>query len=136
MQAQEAQLQNWIHSFSEDDLTRQGWTPANLLRDCRRYESSFISKNDQIIALICYYRPASHVVEVLFLGTSPTYQKQGVMSDLIDQFLEEQKGNEVWLECREDNLSARHLYLKKGFKQTGRRPNYYKDGSAAILFNY
>ncbi|MBY0386382.1 GNAT family N-acetyltransferase [bacterium] len=132
----EAQLQNWIQSFPVEDLAHQGWSPSSLLADCLRHSCSFTQKNDQVAALICYYKPQSHVAEVLFLGTSPVYQKKGIMSQLLEQFLLEQKGNEVWLECREDNLSARHLYLKKGFKQIGRRPNYYKDGSAAILFNY
>lgn len=132
----ETQLRNWIGSFLEEDLITQGWTFSSLHVDCLRYSCCYLKKQDQIAALICYYKPSSQVAEVLFLGTSPVYQKQGFMSQLLDQFLFEQRGSEVWLECREDNLSARHLYLKKGFQQTGRRPNYYKDGSAAILFNY
>ncbi len=43
---------------------------------------------------------------------------------------------DVWLECREDNAIAIALYTKIGFKEAGRRPKYYKDGTTAILFNY
>lgn len=44
----------------------------------------------------------------------------------------------VFLEVAEDNASARGLYLRAGFVETGRRPAYYSrpDGSrvAALLF--
>jgi len=33
----------------------------------------------------------------------------------------------AWLEVRPSNFLARVLYQKAGFKETGRRPQYYKD---------
>ena len=93
-------------------------------------------KDSQIAALIHFHQPSEEILEILFLGTSPFCQSQGIMSQLLSEFLAAQKDKTIWLECREDNVKARHLYAKKGFKEVGRRKAYYKDGSAAILFNY
>lgn len=44
-------------------------------------------------------------------------------------------GHSVFLEVRESNRSARNLYEKNGFVQSGRRPDYYRDPSEdAILY--
>ncbi len=132
------QIYEWVMSFSEDDLRKQGWTAQQLIETCLESKSRLLFRRDgsKIASLISYQKIAPGQSEVLFLATSPDRQKQGFMSGLLDEFLSRCKGQEVWLECREDNLSARHLYLKKGFRETGYRPHYYKDGSAAILFNF
>lgn len=132
------QICEWVQSFSEQDLRKQGWTAQQLIETCLESKSQLLfCRDDQKIAsLISYQKIAPGQSEVLFLATSPARQKQGFMSSLLDELLSQCKGEEVWLECREDNLSARHLYLKKGFRETGYRAGYYKDGSAAILFNF
>jgi ribosomal-protein-alanine N-acetyltransferase len=38
------------------------------------------------------------------------------------------------LEVREDNLRAIRLYEKSGYRQFGRKPDYYADGAAALRF--
>ncbi len=130
------EIDNWVHTFSADQLEKQGWTHQTLTANCQRYENMVLYKNYQIAALIHYHKTAEDLVEILFLGTSPVCQNQGLMSQLLDEFLARQQNKSIWLECREDNLRARHLYAKKGFVEVGRRKAYYKDGSAAILFNY
>lgn len=39
----------------------------------------------------------------------------------------------VFLEVREDNHNARRLYSAAGFTETGRRKNYYDDGTDALI---
>jgi ribosomal-protein-alanine N-acetyltransferase len=129
-------LSDWIGQFSAEELRKQGWTRDLLLQSCLQNKQLCVVQNDKILGLIHYHQPAVGVVEVLFLATSPQLQNQGIMAQLLDQFLQANRGSEIWLECRADNLRARHLYLKKGFRETGRRPRYYSDGSAAILFNF
>jgi [ribosomal protein S18]-alanine N-acetyltransferase len=125
-----------VHIFSAQELAVQGWTHQSLKANCERYESAVLWREHKIAALISFHKPCQEILEILFLGTSPDCQNQGLMSQLLDAFLDSQKNKTIWLECREDNLRARHLYVKKGFKEVGRRTRYYKDGSAAILFNY
>jgi ribosomal-protein-alanine N-acetyltransferase len=43
----------------------------------------------------------------------------------------------ILLEVRESNLPARRLYEKQGFREVGRRRNYYADPSEdAILYDF
>lgn len=130
------QLRSWVQSFSEQDLQKQGWRVEPLIESCLQKKWVARWVDHKIASFISYHEISPILCEILFLATSPPWQKQGFMTQLLDEFLHQNRGREVWLECREDNLSARHLYLKKGFHERGRRNNYYKDGSAAILFNY
>jgi ribosomal-protein-alanine N-acetyltransferase len=41
---------------------------------------------------------------------------------------------EVRLEVREDNARAISLYEKCGYRRLGRKPGYYADGAAALLY--
>ena len=130
------ELNDWVHTFPAEQLEIQGWTHQTLVANCQRYENMALYKNSQIAALIHFHKPSQEILEILFLGTSPFFRSQGMMSLLLSDFLAVQNGKTIWLECREDNVRARHLYAKKGFQEVGRRRAYYKDGSAAILFNY
>ncbi len=41
---------------------------------------------------------------------------------------------ELRLEVREDNARAISLYEKSGYRRFGRKPDYYADGAAALLY--
>ena len=61
---------------------------------------------------------------------SKTFQRQGIGMRLLNEFLEQARaegGRAVFLEVRESNASARALYRKAGFKETGGRTGYYSD---------
>jgi ribosomal-protein-alanine N-acetyltransferase len=55
-----------------------------------------------------------------------------LMRHLIDS---KGQGRELWLEVHEVNVSAQNLYEKLGFRLSGRRPRYYKDGATALLYS-
>jgi len=65
---------------------------------------------------------------LLNLCVDPKRQRQGIGRLLLDYMIE-QAGkadvNSLWLEVREGNAAARHLYDKYGFKQVGIRKAYY-----------
>jgi ribosomal-protein-alanine acetyltransferase len=59
-------------------------------------------------------------------------QRRGVGTLLIAKFIahvREQGGMNVFLEVRESNQSARVLYRKMGFEESGQRSNYYASPS-------
>ena len=75
--------------------------------------------------------------EILHLATHPDWWRQNLMEELLREWLSSRPQDKpVWLEVHEGNHPARQLYEKIGFKGTGRRPGYYSDGGAAILFSY
>jgi ribosomal-protein-alanine N-acetyltransferase len=63
------------------------------------------------------------------IAVSPTARRRGLAILLVEEFLRhagETSGETVFLEVRESNQSARALYLKSGFSESGRRKAYYQ----------
>ena len=71
------------------------------------------------------------------IAVLPEYRRKGVAEALLDEILRQAKEQElafVTLEVREGNAAAIALYSKKGFREVGRRKNYYeKPREDAIL---
>lgn len=67
--------------------------------------------------------------EVLTLATRPHARRQGVAKALMLEAQETLKSasiDKLFLEVATDNQKARALYLDLGFKEVGRRKDYYK----------
>lgn len=89
---------------------------------------------DKIIGFVLY-RELSGAWDISTLGCHPQYRRSGYMEKLINHVIAAKgQERELWLEVHESNLAARQLYQKLGFKETGKRKHYYKDGGTAILF--
>ena len=78
------------------------------------------------------YVIAHHAVdeaEILNLGVIPARQRQGIGRVLVQRILahlREQGVTTVFLEVRESNMAARHLYRALGFTDVSRRRDYYR----------
>lgn len=77
-----------------------------------------------------------HVVldqaEIMNLGVLPGLRRLGLGGHLLRSLLNslaEQGVREVFLEVRQSNAAARHLYERTGFSVIGLRKNYYRDTS-------
>jgi ribosomal-protein-alanine N-acetyltransferase len=94
------------------------------------------------------FRDVGVAWEISFLAVAPELRGQGRMRTLLlllQERLQERlretprqqpQGLAIWLEVHEANGPALNLYAKVGFREVGRRPRYYSDGGAAILFSY
>lgn len=134
-QAMPKQLSNYIENLGSSD--QQGWR-SDLLADAFERNSYLALQVNGVLASVIFYQElAEDLVEIYFLGTQTKFRGHGYMGQLLSEFVARQgSGAGVWLECREDNRVARRLYKRQGFARVGRRPNYYDDGSAAILFSF
>lgn len=75
--------------------------------------------------------------ELLRIATHPEARRQGHARILLAEGLDRLQLagiREVFLEVEEKNQPARQLYEAFGFEQQGRRPAYYPNGAAAILY--
>ena len=77
-------------------------------------------------------------LEILRLGISNSWRRKGLaklMLDRIELFSRENKIISIFLEVHFSNNSAISLYLKKGYKEVGRRRNYFQrpSGDAILL---
>lgn len=83
-------------------------------------------------------------VTLLNIAIAPSQQGKGFGQKLLDAFLdycEQAKAESAWLEVRESNLPAIHIYDQAGFNEVDRRYNYYpaKAGNGkedAIIMSY
>jgi ribosomal-protein-alanine N-acetyltransferase len=79
--------------------------------------------------------------EILSLAVAAIVRRRGLAGKLMDVHLRRLAGygvNTVFLEVDERNLPARRLYAGVGFREVGRRPNYYAEagepsGAALIM---
>lgn len=71
------------------------------------------------------------------LAVHPDFRNKGIASKLLkltEEFAFNEKLSFITLEVRESNYNAIKLYEKNGFKEVGRRKNYYSDNrETAIL---
>lgn len=67
--------------------------------------------------------------EILNLGVAAPYRRRGLGRALVEQALAELAAlgvTGVFLEVRESNRAARRLYEVLGFREVGRRTQYYR----------
>jgi ribosomal-protein-alanine N-acetyltransferase len=76
-------------------------------------------------------------VHIATLATHPDFRRQGLAQKLLLHVLKlalQEGAVSSFLEVREGNAAAQEMYRKFGYKESGRRPRYYKDnGEDAIL---
>jgi ribosomal-protein-alanine N-acetyltransferase len=81
----------------------------------------------------------SNECHILNFAIDPGFRKRGYGSELLGStlsILKKRDVKHVFLEVRERNLPAIHLYLKSGFKIIGKRKRYYEDsGEDALIMH-
>jgi len=80
-------------------------------------------------AYICFWI-VSGEAHLMNIAVHPGRRRKGLGRLLLGRMIEFAKSKMirvVWLEVRPSNVTARKLYEKMGFTETGRRPRYYTD---------
>ena len=76
-------------------------------------------------------------VHIATLAIDPDFRRQGIAQKLLSHVLRlaaKEGAASSFLEVRASNLAAQDMYRKFGYKESGRRPRYYKDNNEdAIL---
>ena len=104
------------------------WTKAIFEQTIQSTKYAVVMESQQ---KIIGYGVVSYVVgeaELLNLCIDPAYQGKGQGAVLLEHLVDNatELGNkDMYLEVRESNLSALHIYEKCGFNEIGRRKNYY-----------
>jgi [ribosomal protein S18]-alanine N-acetyltransferase len=85
--------------------------------------------NGAVAGYICFWVLEGEI-QLLNLAVHPEKRGKGLGQFLLTRMIE--KGisegvNNIWLEVRPSNLSARNLYKRLGFHDVGIRPNYYSE---------
>jgi ribosomal-protein-alanine N-acetyltransferase len=85
-------------------------------------------------------RLAADEAEILSVAVAPRQRGRGLARQLLDLHLRHLAGlgaRTVFLEVDEGNVAARRLYRRAGFREAGRRDNYYRgaggESTAALV---
>lgn len=126
--SQIAQLEKQLFSVGSwtDDVLQEFFS--------QRHTHFFVMRLDNKIMGYCITQVMFDTAEILRIGVSRAYQRQGLAKQILMEvmvFLKKMEVDKLLLEVRNDNLSAIGLYQGFDFKQIHVRKNYYdnKDGT-------
>lgn len=92
-------------------------------------------QQSQVVGFVCF-RILAGEAELLNLAVLADFRRQGVGSCLLVVALRqavEAGATKIFLEVRDSNVAALHLYERFGFSQCGRRAGYYTNPPADAL---
>ncbi len=112
---------------------RRGWSEEEieaLLTD--RQVVAHRAVAGRKLAAFILSRIAGDEAEILSVATAAAWRGRGLARTLLTLHLRRLAGlgvRAVFLEVGDSNAPATRLYLRAGFREVGRRPNYYGEGS-------
>jgi ribosomal-protein-alanine N-acetyltransferase len=141
-------LTNLIRRFEASDAGAVGeilasspqaaaWTVKSLEQLNVRGELGWVIEDKKSVAGFLVVRAVVAEAEILNLCIAPPKRRSGLAEALLNTAVAELRRTRVdrlFLEVRESNTSAISFYKKHQFRETGRRPGYYRDpDEAAVL---
>ena len=113
----------------EQDVSADPWSTQDF-RDCLASDAVFlVADRAATVAGYVVAIDAADEGEVLNLAVAPAGRRHGLGRALVDAVLEALTGRgarHIYLEVRESNGPARALYAAHGFREVGRRKQYYR----------
>lgn len=77
-------------------------------------------------------------IHVNKIAVDPAWRNRGVARLLMQEVFDLSariSAEEIYLEVRPSNVPARNFYVSLGFREVGRRPQYYADGEDALVMS-
>lgn len=139
-----------VRTASTDDLTRIAWLEDASFQDSWPYDLlAYEFTNPRGLVLLAErdgepamgYAALRHgggESEILRLAVAPEARRCGVAKALVTTGLDRLRQENIescHLEVRMDNEGAIAFYHALGFTRSGRRRNYYRDGSDALVLS-
>ena len=113
------------------------WTVKSLEQLNKRGELGWVIEDANKIAGFLVVRAVVAEAEILNLCVAPDKRRTGLAESLLAEAIAELRRARVdrlFLEVRESNTPAISFYEKHAFRETGRRPGYYRDpDESAVL---
>ena len=109
------------------------WSNEQIRSHIYEYQKPWLALcvDEKVLALVLFI-DLKNIIEITYLETHAEYLRRGFMGQLLAHLFSEWDQHGVWLDVHEDNVPGRKLYLSLGFKKTGLRKGYYRDGGACV----
>ena len=98
---------------------------------------SFLAKEETEVIGYIGMKVVLDEADITNVAVLPAYRKKGIARKLLQQLLDEARQQgiySIYLEVRDSNAAAITLYKHAGFKEVGKRKNYYEHGFIHIYF--
>jgi ribosomal-protein-alanine N-acetyltransferase len=96
----------------------------------------FVVAVDEVLSGYAVSRSIGDVIDLQRIGVSPSHQRSGVATDLLDDLLAHPgEADRMMLEVSAANMAAIAFYRRNGFTELATRPRYYRDGSDALVMS-
>jgi len=106
----------WNKSFFSQDIDNQSALPLVAKAD------------DNIIGYVCLWKILDEI-QISNIAVSPERRRRGIGEEMMQRILkmaQEEDYRRISLDVRISNKAAINLYEKFGFREAGRRKNYYR----------
>lgn len=121
-------------------VTAAQWTQNDYLKlfatEPEQARTALVIEQDGGVMGFIVGRRVDHEWEIENVAVTGLARRNGLGSRLLGEFLNvvrELGGHDIFLEVRESNASARALYEKWAFVESGRRKSYYHDPAEDAL---
>lgn len=104
------------------------WPESVLRRYLAKEKTCWVLESNNLVVAYAVNTLIAGEAELLMIAVSPKQQGKGFGRQLMSaiyQYLQQQQAEQWFLDVRESNEKAIHLYESLGFAQAGVRPNYY-----------
>jgi ribosomal-protein-alanine N-acetyltransferase len=129
-------------SILEESPEAGRWSSASLL-DSVSSGISWVAELDARVAGILIGRAAADEFEILNLAVAKIFRRRGVAARLVNAVLNSANSagaRQTYLEVRASNEGGIAFYTRMGFREAGRRVNYYRhpveDAVLLVLNNH
>jgi len=114
-----------------DSASRRGWSQGIFLAELeRRPPSVFVIRQADRVVAFAVTRIQAGELDIVNFAVARAERRMGLGLLLLRHLIERAKAegaHAAFLEVRAGNDAARSLYVKFGFRETQRRPNFYVD---------
>jgi ribosomal-protein-alanine N-acetyltransferase len=110
----------------EQQVQSHPWSKAQLADSCIHHQCTVLEQQQQVLGF-CIMQPVLDEANLLLMAIAPDFQGQGLGFQLLQKAIASlgTQCTQIFLEVRESNVAAIHLYQKIGFHQIDLRKHYY-----------
>lgn len=119
-----------ILTIEEQAASAAHWTASQYQRLLETAAGTLLIAENK--GTLCGFLAAKRTIEeweIENVAVAPGFQRDGVAGELMRTLVrkvQDNAGAKILLEVRDSNLPARRLYEKHGFREVGRRRQYYQ----------
>lgn len=109
------------------------WSNKQIKSHVKKHQMPWVglAVEGELLALVLFH-DLKNIIEINYLETRVGYLRRGFMRKLLTHFFGEWSEHGIWLDVHESNIPGQKLYTELGFKQTGLRKGYYRDGGTCM----